>query len=247
MKKLTKEFQREVSSQQEMRIISQRAKRLLADAPDSLDWKPEMQAKVGVILVKLLTEACEIDAWKDGELKSIPAFWHKLEQGPDPKLKGVWKRYGLLMADKEVMKRIKPHHMTEAFMPQFLPMVVPPVPWQRRNLGGHLTLRTSVMRVRGSAAQREKLEAADKSMIEGRDEGLSEVYDSLNALGETPWSINKDIYKVVEAIWAWGGGICEIPSRNDVEENDVLEAGFKPRRIHGSMYIFVRCMHVAAV
>jgi hypothetical protein len=49
---------------------------------------------------------------------SVPAFWHKLEQGPDPKLKGVWKRYGLLMADKEVMRRIKPHHMSEAFMPQ---------------------------------------------------------------------------------------------------------------------------------
>lgn len=48
----------------------------------------------------------------------MPAFWHKLEQGPDPKLKGVWKRYGLLMADKEVMRRIKPHHMSEAFMPQ---------------------------------------------------------------------------------------------------------------------------------
>ena len=52
--KLTKMFANEVSSQQEMRVVSQRAKRLLADAPDSLDWKPEMQAKVGVILIKLL-------------------------------------------------------------------------------------------------------------------------------------------------------------------------------------------------
>lgn len=225
-----------------MRTMSQRAKRLLADTPDTLDWRPEMQAKVGVILVKLLCDSCKIDSWRDGTLQTVPAFWHKLEQGPDPKLKGVWKRYGLLMADNEVMKRIKPHHMAEAFMPQFLPMVVPPVPWQRRNLGGHLTLRTSVMRVRGSAAQRQRLEQADRDMIEGRSEGLSEIYDALNALGETPWSINKDVFKVVEAIWAWGGGICDIPSRNDVMEPGILKPNYRMRRFspHGPMYFFVR-------
>lgn len=240
LKRLTKEFQREAASNQEVRIMSQRAKRLLADTPESLDWRPEMQAKVGVILVKLLTESCKIDSWRDGRLISVPAFWHTLEQGPDPKLKGVWKRYGLLMADKEVMKRIKPHHMTEAFMPQFLPMVVPPVPWQRRNLGGHLTLRTSVMRVRGSAAQRQKLEEADKAMIEGKHAGLSPVYDSLNALSETAWSVNKDVYKVVEAIWAWGGGVCDIPSRIDVSEPEILKPGFKLRRMNqnGPMFLF---------
>ena len=239
VQKLTHKTQ-EVSSTQEMRVLSQRAKRLMADAPDGLEWKPEMQAKVGVILIKLLTEACQVDVRRDGELKSVPAFWHKLEQGPDPKLKGVWKRYGLLMADKEVMRRIKPHHMTEAFMPQFLPMVVPPVPWQRRNLGGHLTLRTSVMRVRGSAAQRLRLEQADAQMIEGSGNGCFPVYESLNALGETAWSINQDVYKVVEAIWAWGGGMCDIPARADVEVPPVLKPGFRPRRVepHGPLLYF---------
>ncbi len=239
VQKLTHKTQ-EVSSTQEMRVLSQRAKRLMADAPDGLEWKPEMQAKVGVILIKLLTEACRIDARQDGELKSVPAFWHKLEQGPDPKLKGVWKRYGLLMADKEVMRRIKPHHMTEAFMPQFLPMVVPPVPWQRRNLGGHLTLRTSVMRVRGSAAQRQRLEQADTQMIEGAGNGCFPVYESLNALGETAWSINQDVYKVVEAIWAWGGGMCDIPARTDVDVPSALKPGYRPRRVepHGPMLYF---------
>ena len=68
----------EVSSTQEMRVLTQRAKRLMADAPDGLEWKPEMQAKVGVILIKLLTEACRVDTRREGELKSVPAFWHKL-------------------------------------------------------------------------------------------------------------------------------------------------------------------------
>lgn len=38
-------------------------------------------------------------------------------------------------------------------MPQYLPMVVPPVPWQQYNLGGHITLRNSVMRMRGTRLQ----------------------------------------------------------------------------------------------
>ena len=28
-------------------------------------------------------------------------------------------------------------------MPQYLPMLVPPVPWLRNNMGGHLTLRNT--------------------------------------------------------------------------------------------------------
>jgi DNA-directed RNA polymerase len=123
---------------------------------------------------------------------------------------------------------------------QFLPMVVPPVPWQRRNLGGHLTLRTSVMRVRGSAAQRQRLEEADTRMIEGTSNGCLPVYESLNALGETAWSINPDVYKVVEAIWAWGGGMCDIPARADVPEPAVLKPGFRIRRAEpsGPMLVF---------
>lgn len=33
--------------------------------------------------------------------------------------------------------------MVEVFMPQYLPMLVPPVPWLRNNMGGHLTLRNT--------------------------------------------------------------------------------------------------------
>lgn len=33
--------------------------------------------------------------------------------------------------------------MVEVFLPQYLPMLVPPVPWIRNNMGGHLTLRNT--------------------------------------------------------------------------------------------------------
>jgi hypothetical protein len=225
------------------RLLVQRARRMLADSPSSGEWRSDMQAKVGVILIKLMMDACKIDVRRDGKLQTVPAFWHALEQGPDSKARGIWKRYGILYADEQVMRRIRPHHMAEAFMPQFLPTVIPPVPWQRQNLGGHLTLRSSVMRMRGSHAQKEKLQAADKEMVEGRGQGLSLVYDALNALGETPWSINQDVYKVVEAVWAWGGGICDVPQRDNVIVPKLLEYGFNMKRTAGgNLALFVRSL-----
>jgi DNA-directed RNA polymerase len=204
-----------------------------------------MQAKVGVILIKLMMDSCKIDLKRDGKLQTVPAFWHALEQGPDSRARGIWKRYGILYADEEVMRRIKPHHMAEAFMPQFLPTVVTPVPWQRHNLGGHLTLRSSVMRMRGSHAQKDKLQEADKEMVEGRGEGLSLVYDALNALGETPWSINQDVYKVVEAVWAWGGGICDVPQRDNIESPELLQYGFNMKHTDGgNLALFVSFLFV---
>lgn len=222
----------EAPSENELRLLTARTRRLLASDGDGMEgeWRADMQAKVGVILIKLLMDSCTLDVTRDGETKKVPAFWHQLEQGPDVRLRGVWKRYGLLYADEEVMNKIKPHHMKEAFIPQFLPMVVTPVPWQRHNLGGYLTLRSSVMRVRGSHAQRDSLQEADRAMVEGRGLGLSQVYDALNALGETPWSINYDVYRVVEAIWAWGGGICDIPQRDNVEVPPILQPGFRLHR-----------------
>ena len=241
LKRLADEYRKsETASAQDMRQMVARARRMLSDLPGDGEWRGDMQAKVGVILIKLMMDACRIDVKRDGEWQTVPAFWHKLEQGPDARARGIWKRYGLLFADEEVMRRIKPHHMAEAFMPQFLPTVVPPVPWQRHNLGGHLTLRSSVMRMRGSHAQRDRLIAADKEMVEGGGEGLSLVYDALNALGETPWSIHNDVYKVVEAVWAWGGGICDIPARENVPTLQLLAPGFRLHHTEGgNLALFV--------
>lgn len=220
----------EATAGNQMSQLAARARRLLSDTRGDGEWRGDVLAKVGVILIKHLIEACNIDVTEGGKVTTVPAFWHKLELGPDARARGLWKRYGLLLAHPEVMRRIKPHQMAEAFMPQFLPMVVPPVPWQRHNLGGHLTLRSAVMRVRGSYSQRERLAQADRQMVEGRGPGLSQVYDALNALGETAWCINTDVYKVVEAVWAWGGGICDVPRREDVGVPARLHGGFRLHR-----------------
>ena len=40
---------------------------------------------------------------------------------------------------------------------------------------------------------------------------LSRVLDTLNFLGSVPWRINEPLLRVVEAVWAAGGGVVEIP------------------------------------
>lgn len=81
----------------------------------------------------------------------------------------------MLCAHEEVLKRVQPSHMVEAFIPQYVPMLIKPVPWQRHDRGGHVTLRNNVMRLRGSHLQSEMLARADQDMVNGRGPGLSKV------------------------------------------------------------------------
>lgn len=101
-----------------------------------------------------------------------------------------------------------------------------------------------------------------------------QVYDALNALGSTPWSINPDVFRVVEtgeraeeraccaarclpahltlpfpspaptlclpptptllpcapAVWAWGGGVCDIPPKLNLVPPPELRGGFRQHR-----------------
>lgn len=47
--------------------------------------------------------------------------------------------------------------------------------------------------------------------------GLQQVYDALNALGDTAWRINGWVLDVVEALWDGGkkGGIADLPVPHD--------------------------------
>ncbi|EFN51901.1 hypothetical protein CHLNCDRAFT_27382 [Chlorella variabilis] len=131
--------------------------------------------------------------------------------------------------------------MVEVFLPQYLPMLIPPVPWLRNNLGGHLTLRNTVMRIRGSRLQQEMLDAADQEWGEGRGPGLSRVYDALNSLGSTAWAINQDVFRVVETVWAWGGGVCDIPPKVNLPLPRDLKPGFRQHRhAPGQLQFYLR-------
>lgn len=42
------------------------------------------------------------------------------------------------------------------------------------------------------------------------------MYAALDALGQVGWRINAPMHAAVEAAWAAGGGVCELPSAADL-------------------------------
>ena len=97
----------------------------------------------------------------------------------------------------------------DVFLPwcaRYLPMVVPPRPWNGVANGGYLTLPTTIMRHRDSRWQ---LQCAKRGEMEP-------VVQSLNMLADIPWVINRDVLNVVMTLWNNGGGFGDLPPRDDL-------------------------------
>lgn len=86
-------------------------------------------------------------------------------------------------------------------------MLVPPTPWTGPTKGGYLKQRTTLLRV--APGTRTQLEAV-------RTAEMPRVYDALTALGNTAWRIHPLVYRVLKEVWARGGGLAEVPSRENV-------------------------------
>lgn len=85
--------------------------------------------------------------------------------------------------------------------PVFLPMVCKPKAWTTPFDGGYLETKLTMMKTRNKAYL-EELGHVQMPM----------VYQSLNALQETPWVINKGIYSVMKELWdTTGGGLAKLP------------------------------------
>lgn len=104
--------------------------------------------------------------------------------------------------------------------PVFMPMVCKPNPWTNPFDGGYLETKLTMMKTRNQAYLEEL----------GHVE-MPIVYQSLNALQETPWRINKGIYEVMRTLWdTTGGGLAKLPLKEgkqlpdkpvDIDTNEI--------------------------
>lgn len=86
-------------------------------------------------------------------------------------------------------------------------MLVPPRPWTGPSHGGYLRQRAQLVRVApGTRVQLEAVRTAD----------MPRVYEALTALGNTPWRVNPLVLRILKEVWALGGGLAEMPPRQDV-------------------------------
>ncbi|KAL0490868.1 mitochondrial DNA-directed RNA polymerase [Acrasis kona] len=170
--------------------------------------------KISVELIKLLIEVAVIPGESDGEIIEVPAFTHSVVKQPtlqdetDTDHNSSIKSLGIVRMAPKLHALIADENTIREFSrTKFLPMVVKPKPWEEHDVGGYLTLKSSIMRVYSSDIQKKLL----------RDFDLKMIFESMNVLGETEWNVNKKVLDVVNQVWNNGGGVASIPSRTDHE------------------------------
>ena len=201
-----------------VRSVARFARAALNDS----DWGFTARSKVGACLINLLLNTARIKVPgpdEDGELLEVPAFYHDYQFHRGQK-------YGTVSWHEAFYGFMDDEHMIKATLSpvRYMPMVTPPRPWTRFNAGGYLRSESFIMRGHYSlhGPSRRQMLALHHAQVgaEGSnaDPPFKPVLDALNVLGRTAWVINEDVLRVMEAVWANGGGLAGVPPRANKED-----------------------------
>ena len=117
----------------------------------------------------------------------------------------------VLRATEEVLNYLSDRHArAELMSPQYLPMLVKPRPWTGMFEGGYLTPGRQLCMVRGKGVNRNAIEE-----IQNRFDDFPMLLQALNAVQETPWQVNRDVYSVLLEAWEIDGEIGGLPRWDD--------------------------------
>lgn len=151
--------------------------------------------KLGSTLLSLLLESAKT---ADGQ----PAFIHDVVTMRTVK---KHKTVGCIQLNPSLYAKFGDIEKALSF-PRFLPMLVKPRPWGKKNeFGPYYQLKTRLLRT-----------DSQYHLKSTRSASMEKVHEGLNFLGELPWRINKRILKVVEEAWLRGITVGEIPSKKDL-------------------------------
>lgn len=177
------------------RSIAKRIRKLLDDEEP---WNNKTKVKVGAFLIQKLVGSAK---YNDKE-----AF--KYSNGYVPYTK---RRLGVVRLDDDVFKVVAEREKASV-LPRFLPMIVPPKKWTRRNLlkdkgGCYFRIQAPIIRTHN----RSQLDAARRGDMTG-------VLEGLNYLGAIPWVINTPVLEVFRRAIEEGIQVGELPPTDDVPE-----------------------------
>ena len=209
--------------------------RFARSALNDSDWGSTARSKVGAALTNLLLNTARVkvpgpnqsarESAGDGsdggfaDLLEVPAFYHDYTFHKGQK-------YGTISWHEAFYGFMDDEHMIRATLSpvRYMPMVTPPRPWTRFNAGGYLRSESIVMRghysLHGpSKKQMLALHAAQSGAeVSGAAPAFQPVLDALNVLGKTAWVINDPVLRVMEEVWARGGGKAGVPPRANVPD-----------------------------
>ena len=205
-----------------VRSVAKFARSALNDS----DWGSTVRAKVGAALTNLLLNTARVKVPGPGEggeggedLLEVPAFYHDYTFHKGQK-------YGTISWHEAFYGFMDDEHMIRATLSpvRYMPMVTPPRPWTRFNAGGYLRSESIVMRGHYSLHGPSKKQMLALHAAQSGAEGVGSppafqpVLDALNVLGKTAWVINDPVLRVMEEVWARGGGKAGVPPRANVTD-----------------------------
>lgn len=166
------------------RTVILRAKRLVGIEDEK--WDNQTLFKIGIKLIELFS----------------------LSTGLIEKIRVRDKIY--LQIVKEVEEWVKNQHARyELLTPFYLPMVVPPKPWETTFGGGFLT-NFATMQLKLIKTNNNKL------LLDLAEFEMPLVYQAINAVQNTPWRINKKILQVLKEVWELGNEIGDLPPKDEI-------------------------------
>lgn len=162
-----------------------------------------VQIQLGSLMVYLIKETARVGNIDGHKQPLFTLGYQKAQPGnySDMKMVGVCKINEDLIVN--LVNEIERKDSMFIQLDRSLPMIYKPAPWVEFEVGGYYQKPTCVMRLSGSGEQERAAKYAD----------MSRVFEVLDVLGKTPWSINKNVLNVIEELWALGGGEGEIPRR----------------------------------
>lgn len=149
----------------------------------------------------------EVDEATGVERVTVPAFRHLYMLREQ--------RYTGVIAINPRMMHLLQASAGQFSRPTHRAMLVPPRPWSGppagRITGGYLRQRAPLLRLMsGTKMQMEAVRAVE----------MPRIYEALTALGSTAWRIHPTVHHVLKEMWARGGGVAELPPRDNVPVPD---------------------------
>lgn len=171
-------------------------------------WPQAARAKIGSIMISMLIHIAKVDIegtdpfTKQKVYGEAPAFSHGYQYHNGSKL-------GVLKIHRTLIHQINGERLVASVQPQLLPMLVRPRRWKNWKSGGYYYTQSTLVRSKDSPEQIAYLKAVSDA------NAIDTVYDGLNVLGETAWTINKRIFNVMSEVWNKGEPFLEIPGIQD--------------------------------
>lgn len=157
-------------------------------------WPHNERIQLGVRLIEIVCETTGL---------------FRIKQDPG---KGTKKGFYRVHPTEKVLAWIARHNShAEIMSPDYYPTIIPPKPWTTVTDGGYWFDNPQVVTPIMKTRDKDYLRGLQSLMASGH---LEEVRQAVNALQNTAWTINKDVYEVAQHVWDNGGDCAGLPPQD---------------------------------